>query len=329
MARHTVDLVVRRHHGADSSASNGFLERREEILAQLALRDLRRRDIDAAFGLAVTGQVLQRREHLAGREPLAVTLQAAHGSDAQLTYEVRILAKGLLDPAPTRITCHVDDRRQHEMHASCANFASDHCADVMDEHGIETARHRDRLRKHCRVRRHVTVQRLFVKQHRDAEPGLSGREALDGIDELDRLGRGAPAVAGAAAGAKAGGRSAAPIGRSRDLSEAMGIRGFCLFLVEDEPVHDVALGCPQRNDLPDLFLQRHPAKEVIDPLCDRRVRIPVGRCAFARSRLRRAAQRNGAGSEQHAARSMRSCPWRRTARARIHRLSPRSSASST
>src|SRR3546814_13155892 len=57
-----VDLVVRRHHRRNAGAADHFLERREEILAQFAFGKRRGADIGAALGLAVPGQVLERRE---------------------------------------------------------------------------------------------------------------------------------------------------------------------------------------------------------------------------------------------------------------------------
>src|SRR3546814_3206482 len=56
VARHPVDLVIARHHRADRGAADDLAEGREEILAQLALRDRRGGDIVAALRLAVAGR---------------------------------------------------------------------------------------------------------------------------------------------------------------------------------------------------------------------------------------------------------------------------------
>ena len=56
--RHAVNLVVGGHHAQHAGLLDGGLEARQEVLAYDALRVVAGRDVRAAFGLAVDGEVL-------------------------------------------------------------------------------------------------------------------------------------------------------------------------------------------------------------------------------------------------------------------------------
>src|SRR5690606_28217624 len=71
VARNAVDLVVAGHHRVDAGAPDDLFERREEELAQLALAERGRGDVDAGFGLPVPGHVLERGEDLVRRKRAA------------------------------------------------------------------------------------------------------------------------------------------------------------------------------------------------------------------------------------------------------------------
>src|SRR3546814_17362493 len=100
--RHAVDRVVRRHHRRNAGAADHFLERREEILAQFAFGKRRGADIGAARGLAVPGQVLERREDAPRLETARAPrpLQYLDRGDAKLDDEIGDFAERLPAPAP-------------------------------------------------------------------------------------------------------------------------------------------------------------------------------------------------------------------------------------
>src|SRR3546814_4144318 len=99
---------------SDVCSSDLLFEGREEDFAQRALGDRRGADIGAAFGLTVTGHVLERREDMAGadlcRPPLP--LQPLHRRNAEFADEEGVLAERLLDAAPARVARDVDDGRE-------------------------------------------------------------------------------------------------------------------------------------------------------------------------------------------------------------------------
>ena len=83
------------------------------------------------------------------------------------------------------------------------------------------------------------------------------------------------------AGGRAGGaarrrRDAAPVGRPRDLAEAVG-EGLRRLLRREVAARrlDLVLVLPEREHLGDLLLQRHPREQVLDAALDR---LPTGPC---------------------------------------------------
>src|SRR3546814_6326562 len=88
-----VDLVVRRHHRRNAGAADHFLERREEILAQFAFGKRRGADIGAALGLAVPGQVLERREDVPRLEHRSEEHTSELQSLMRISYAVFCLKK--------------------------------------------------------------------------------------------------------------------------------------------------------------------------------------------------------------------------------------------
>ena len=243
MARYPVYLIIAGHDGGDAGALHHRAEGREEILAQFALADRRGRDILAALRLAMPGHVLERRHHLVGADLPALALQAQHRRDAHFAAQIGILAERLLDPAPARIAGDVHHRRQRQMHAPRPHLAGDHRLHLAHQRAVETAGHADRHREHGRVGRHIAVQRLLVKQHRNAEPRLLHRPCLHRFDEGDRVPGRAPARADPARLRRSIGR-AAPIRRPRNLAETLRIGRARLRGREGQVVHDLRLGRP-------------------------------------------------------------------------------------
>jgi hypothetical protein len=113
----------------------------------------------------------------------------------------------------------------------------------------------------------VAVDRVHAVQDRDAEPGLQGRRLV----AVDHVGPRLRRVAGR--------DRAAP---GEDAAERVG--GDQRRIRVD--VDPFGLG-----HLPDLLGQGHPAQQVVDPLVDREVAVPVRR--IGRSRLFRRAVRRG------------------------------------
>src|SRR5690606_39780478 len=103
-------------------AAHDLFERREEVLAQDALRDIRGTRIRAALGLTVTGHVLERSEHLVRRERQCRALETLHGGNAEPRNQVRILAEGFLATPPARSARDVDDRSEHPLPAARADL---------------------------------------------------------------------------------------------------------------------------------------------------------------------------------------------------------------
>src|SRR6185369_17610076 len=117
---YAIDLVVRGHHRLRVAAFHGSAERRKEHLAQNAFRDVGRPDVAAALGLAVSGHVLERREHAIFSERQRTSLKTAHGCDTELADQVGIFAVSLLEAAPARVTSDVDDGSEYQLHAARA-----------------------------------------------------------------------------------------------------------------------------------------------------------------------------------------------------------------
>ena len=273
---HTVYLVITGHHGGDTGALHDRAERREEIFAQFALADRCRRDILAALRLAMPRHMLERRHHLVRADLLAFALQAQHRRHAHFAAQIRILAKRLLDPPPARIAGNVHHRRQCQMDAARPDFTRNHGLNLAHQVPVEAARHADSHGEHGGVGRHIAMQRFFMKQHRNAQAGFLDRPSLHGFDEVDSVPGRAPARADTP-GLRRSVRRAPSVGRSRDLAETGGIGFTCLGRGEGQIVHHFSLRGPKRDDLADLFLQRHPAQKIAYAQVYRRTRILIER----------------------------------------------------
>ena len=294
VTRHAVDLVIRRHHCADARALDHLLERREELLAQRALGDRRRADVRAAFGLAVAGHVLQRREHLVRPERRPVPCRPRprrRRARRRGTGPRRKFPR--CDPSAGRAR-----RRRPATSTRCTPRArisrAAICIDAAGQVRVPRACHRDRLRKHRRVERDVAVQGFFVEQHGDAEPRLLDGETLDGVDQRNR-------VAGIAAAQLTRRHRAFRIRRPCELTDAVRIALLRLRGVELQVrVEYFGLLDPDRHQLRDFLLEGHAREQVIDTRVDRSRRVPVqrracclrrGRCPLRRDAGRRDEQR--------------------------------------
>ena len=270
---HPVDLVVRRHDRAHRQLLHRALERREEILAQGPFGDLGRADIGAVLGLAVAGHVLEGGEDLVLAQRQGRTLEAADRSQAHLGADVRVLAIGLLDAAPARVAGHVNHGGQGHVRAAGAHLAGGHREDLLGQLGIEGGGQANGLREAGGVAGHEAVQGLVVHQHRDAQAGLLDGPLLGGVGVAGGvLGVAADrAVLGPGGGVDdLGGLEAPAVGRARDLAQAIGEVLRRLFRRELALRRlDPGLGQPDADQLGGLFLDRHPAEQVLDPGVDR------------------------------------------------------------
>ncbi len=104
-----VQLVVAVHDRRQPGFIDGRLEGGGIDFAQLALRDVRRRPVEAAFRRAIPGEVLAGGGHAVRQVP---GLQTAHVSRADLADQVRVFAVGLFGAPPARIADHVQHRSQ-------------------------------------------------------------------------------------------------------------------------------------------------------------------------------------------------------------------------
>ena len=286
VARHAVHLVVGRHHRADRQRMHGPFERREEDLTQGALAERRRPGIGAALGLAVAGHVLERGEHPFGPERKRRALETADRGERHLAHQIGVLAIGFLDPTPARIARDIDDRGEREMDAARPHLARGDVEHALDQGGIPGRGKADRLRETGGVARDIAVQRLFVEQDRNAEPGALHRPMLRGIDIVRGLARASIGlVRGRAGGAGCGRRGdSATIRRARDLTDAVR-KGRDRALGGKMPVGrlDPILVLPDGDELRHLLVEGHAREQVLDPALDRLGRVLVeGGRAFRR-----------------------------------------------
>ncbi len=254
------------------------LERGQEVLAQGAFGDLRRTDIGSVLRLAVAGHVLERGVDLVGRQRQALALQPQDGGLADLAAEVRILAIGLLDPAPARIAGDIDHRRQGLHRPPRPHLPRGHGEHLAHHFRIEGGGEGDGLGEGGRVPRHITVQGLFVGEAGDAEAGLLARPALDLVHIPRGLGGGAMDRRPALGRRRPEGGRALDVRRPRHRAHAVGIarggpggievrvRGLNLSLVLPDALH-----------LRDLLLQRHAPHQVVDTGLNGQAGVAVGR----------------------------------------------------
>ncbi len=249
--RHSVDLVVRRHHADGASVPNRGAEGLQEDLAQLAHRDVGGPAVHPRFGLPVRHEVLERRQHARLVAKGGVALEAVHGGDAHARHEMRVLAEGLFDAPPSRISRHVDHRRECLMRASDARLERRHRVQLLDEPWIERGRQPNGLRKARRIPGGMAVQTFLMEDHRNAEPALFDEELLDRVGQR---------------GLAAGIQSAAGVARPANLPNAVPVRKGRARLVGVERTFggDERVGflLPHAGHLRRFVLEGHAPEEV-------------------------------------------------------------------
>ena len=246
VAGDAVDLVVRGHDRADAGLDRG-LEGHEELLADDALGVVGRRGVCAAFRLAMDGEMLGGGEHVE-RVDLSrrTALQPADRRLAHRGDEERILAVGLFGAAPARIARQVEHRAERVVRALGAHLRRGDGESLLDQLRVPGAGQADRLREAGGVQRHVAVQRLAEVDRRDAQAGFVAQEGLQGIDELDSLGRD-------------------PVGaQSADKGQAMRANAPCGLGRKAVAVAGNLSDVKQPVQLGHFFFKRHTANQVGD-----------------------------------------------------------------
>ena len=241
-----VDLVVRGHQAVGVPLLHGHLEGGEEDVAQRPLAEGRRAHVRPGLRLAVPGHVLQRGDHVPGRDRPAAPLQAAHRRQAHPRHEVRVLAVGFLDAPPARVARHVHHRGEHLLRAAGPHLLRDHGEGALHQVWVPRARQGDGLREAGRLLPLQPVQRLLVKDHGDAEARVVLHPPLDRVGEL-RLRTRPVAVARALDPADP---HPEPLRRTGGVETPLG-------------VGDLLLGVPEAQHLRHLLLQRHAREEVL------------------------------------------------------------------
>ena len=250
-----VDVAVGRHHARQPGLADGGLERHQLLVAQLARPDVGRGLVQAALGQPVADQVLAGRDD-AGRD--VVALHAAHVRDAERRRQVRVLAVRLLDPAPAGVAGDVEHGGEREPAADRQHPPPDRRRDRLDQLRVERRRRPDRLLERGRAPGEQAVERLLVEDGRDPEPRLLDEEALDRVARLGRP----------------GGVEVRGPGHPADLPDPL-----------REPVAhplrvEVGLAAeqlerPQRPELGELLVERHPRQQVGDARVDRQAGVAV------------------------------------------------------
>ena len=168
------------------SLPDGGLEREQLLVAQLPLADVRRRLVQPALGQPMADHVLAGRDHAVGE---VGALEGLDVRTAEHRGEVRVLAVGLLDPAPARVARDVEDRRERVAGAGQQHPPADRRGHRRDDVGVEARGGADRLLEARRSPRDQAVQALLVDDRRDPESRLLDEVAwiaLAVCGDLDR-----------------------------------------------------------------------------------------------------------------------------------------------
>ena len=139
VAGNPVHVAVGRHHAREPGLDHRRLEREELFVPQLTRTEVDGRLVEPALGQPVTDHVLAGGQH-----PVAEigALELPDVRQAELGREVRVLAVGLLDPAPPRVARDVEDRAQRVAGAGRQHPPADRAGHPADEVGVERGRPR-------------------------------------------------------------------------------------------------------------------------------------------------------------------------------------------
>ena len=184
VARLVVDVVVHRHHRSGTRLLHRHLEGQQEDVVQLAPPEVHRPVVARALAPRVTGEVLQRRQHVALR-----SLQASDEPGAQHADQIRVFAQRLLGATPAHVARHVEHRRQPLVAPHRAGLAPDGPGRPLDEVRIPRRAIGERRREHRCAARHQADEALLVRQRRNPEPRLLAQELLQPVESADARAR--------------------------------------------------------------------------------------------------------------------------------------------
>ena len=234
--RHAVHRLVAGHERHRARAGRP-LERRQEVAAQLAPRDVGLGRVAAALRLGVAGVVLGGG-HDRGRVVEALSLVAADEGGAELADQVGVLAEGLPGAAPAHVAGQAQHGREGLVDAGRCHLLGGHAA-----HPLEQLRAPARGRRELRredvgaLPERVAVDAVLADEQRDPETVL--RREVHGAADL----------------------------RAENVQQRPGL----------PRVHErqVLAARVEHEQLPDLLLERHAGDEVGHALVDGEGGIPV------------------------------------------------------
>ena len=251
--RHAIVIVVAAHYTHRMRFAYDFPVRKQVKFVHFTRGDMRigtRIPVPAAFGNTVNGIVLQCRGD-------AVFLYPFHHLLSEGGDEIGVFTVAFQYAAPTRVTCHVEDRGVDIRVAQGFGFASGDLSRLADQCFVPGASDRDRSGQGSRLVMVQPVDAFVGKVDRNAEACLFHEPALYDVDRFGVF--------------------------------AVWIGPFCLFqsvqvfvYVGDSVFPDRifpfrcgkfvsqhSLISVQGGELAGLFLQRHLSEQVFDPFFDR------------------------------------------------------------
>lgn len=162
MGGHALNLVVRGHDDCGIGVADDVAEGNQKALHQPAIADLERGQVDAPFGRSVD-EMLERRENLVAAQGARPALQPAHGGDAHLRDQMRVLTEHLLDAAEPGVERHIDHRRQRHRRAAHPRFAAGYGEHALDQRRVPRAAQGRRNREHRGVPRGIAMRGFLVE----------------------------------------------------------------------------------------------------------------------------------------------------------------------
>ena len=143
-------------------------------VAEIVLRDARRRIVPPAFRCAVAGEMLGAGRDTPGQSGV-FPLQAVDHRDPHAPGQQGILAEALGDPAPPGIPGHVDHGRKRPVQARRRGLAGRRPGSRPHDLGVP----RRRLAQGDRHHRREPVDDVPADQQRDPQPALLRGDALE------------------------------------------------------------------------------------------------------------------------------------------------------
>ena len=177
--RHAV-VVVEGGHQRHGAGLDGSLERRQIHIAQLALSEVGAVVVTAAFGSAVTHEMLYAGGH--GGAVQAGTLVTAHHGFTHPGVQVSVLTAALGNAAPAGIAGNVQHGRERPANTLCRGFQGCHTGALFHQGGVKGGRQSQRNG----IDGVETVNDVAAHQQRNVQAGFLYRQTLEFI-QLHRV----------------------------------------------------------------------------------------------------------------------------------------------